>query len=105
MKRSDRGSLRYTRRRAEKSLIKRAGCTQAWLKALRRKRLPVVDVSAALAEPVFPRVMTDGVAATRLAFEHLRERGFEGFAYCGDPRFHWARPSASPAGNQRMWWR
>ena len=59
--------------------------------ALRRKRIPVVDVSAALPEPVFPRVMTDGAAATRLAFEHLRERGFEHFGYCGDVRFLWAR--------------
>lgn len=59
--------------------------------ALRRRGLPVVDVSAALPEPVFPRVVTDSEAATRLAFEHLRERGFEHFAYCGDGRFHWAR--------------
>ncbi len=59
--------------------------------ALRRRGLPVVDVSAALPEPVFPRVVTDSEAATRLALEHLRERGFEHFAYCGDTRFHWAR--------------
>ncbi len=59
--------------------------------ALRRKRLPVVDVSAALPRAVFPRVVTDSAAATQLAFEHLRERGFEHFGYCGDARFHWAR--------------
>ncbi|MGH7957036.1 MAG: substrate-binding domain-containing protein [Opitutaceae bacterium] len=59
--------------------------------ALRRKRIPVVDVSAALAEPPFPRVVTDSSEATRLAAEHLCERGFEHFGYCGDPRFLWAR--------------
>lgn len=59
--------------------------------ALRRKRLPVVDVSAALPRPAFPRVVTDSAAATQLALDHLRERGFEIFGYCGDPRFEWAR--------------
>ncbi len=58
--------------------------------ALRRCRAPVVDVSAALATPVFPRVVTDGAAATRLAAEHLRERGLTNFAYCGDARFRWS---------------
>lgn len=59
--------------------------------ALRRTRLPVVDVSAALAEPPFPRVVTDSDAAMRLAAEHLCERGFVHFGYCGDARFLWAR--------------
>jgi LacI family transcriptional regulator len=58
--------------------------------ALRRSRVPVVDVSAALATPVFPRVVTDSAAATGLAAEHLRERGFRHFAYCGDAQFHWS---------------
>ena len=58
--------------------------------ALRRCRVPVVDVSAALATPVFPRVVTDSAAATALAAEHLRERGLRNFAYCGDARFRWS---------------
>ena len=58
--------------------------------ALRRQRIPVVDVSAALAVPPFPRVVTDSDAATQLAAEHLMERGFEHFGYCGDTRFLWA---------------
>ncbi len=58
--------------------------------ALRRCRVPVVDVSAALAAPVFPRVVTDSAAATGLAAEHLRERGFRHFAYCGDAQFNWS---------------
>ena len=44
--------------------------------ALRSTGLPVVDVSAALETPMFPRVATDSRAVTGLAFEHLRERGF-----------------------------
>jgi LacI family transcriptional regulator len=59
-------------------------------RALRRTRVPVVDVAAALATPVFPRVVTDGAAATRLAAEHLRDRGFRHFAYCGDRQFRWS---------------
>ncbi|RXK56336.1 DNA-binding transcriptional regulator [Oleiharenicola lentus] len=58
--------------------------------ALRDTGLPVVDVAAALPEPVFPRVATDSRAATRLALDHLMERGFRHFAYCGDERFWWS---------------
>ncbi|MEO7796995.1 MAG: DNA-binding transcriptional regulator [Opitutaceae bacterium] len=58
--------------------------------ALRSTGLPVVDVAAALAKPVFPRVATDSAAATQLAADHLRERGFRHFAYCGDKRFWWS---------------
>jgi LacI family transcriptional regulator len=58
--------------------------------ALRRSGVPVVDVSAALATPVFPRVVTDSAAATGLAAEHLRDRGLRNFAYCGDARFRWS---------------
>jgi LacI family transcriptional regulator len=58
--------------------------------ALRRTGVPVVDVSATLATPVFPRVVTDSAAATQLAAVHLRERGLRSFAYCGDARFRWS---------------
>lgn len=58
--------------------------------ALQATGLPVVDVSAALPAAVFPRVVTDSDAVTRLAAEHLLERGFRHFAYCGEPRFHWS---------------
>lgn len=53
--------------------------------------LPVIDVSAALPELVFPRVATDARGTARLAAGHLAERGLRHFAYCGDRRFHWAR--------------
>lgn len=58
--------------------------------ALQRTELPVVDVSAALAQTPFPRVATDGEAGTLLAVEHFRERGCRHFAYCGDARFLWS---------------
>ncbi|RME72390.1 MAG: helix-turn-helix domain-containing protein [Verrucomicrobia bacterium] len=58
--------------------------------ALAESGLPVIDVSAALDGPLFPRVVTDSEAATRMAFEHLWERGLRHFAFCGDPQFRWA---------------
>jgi LacI family transcriptional regulator len=57
---------------------------------LRAPGVPVVDVSNGLEQPVFPRVITDSRAATRLAAQHLLERGLVHFGYCGDPRFHWS---------------
>lgn len=57
---------------------------------LRATRLPVVDVSAALERTAFPRVATDSEAVTLLAAEHLRERGFRHFAYCGESKFLWS---------------
>lgn len=64
--------------------------SQRMATALRATGLPVVDVAAALPEPVFPRVATDSAAATRLAAEHLVDRGIRHFAYCGDDRFWWS---------------
>ncbi len=58
--------------------------------ALRATGIPVIDVSAALETPVFPRVVTDSRAVTELALGHLRERGFRHFGYCGDRRFSWS---------------
>lgn len=58
--------------------------------ALKATRLPVVDVSAALPRPKFPRVITDSRAVTQLAADHLVDRGFKHFGYCGEPRFVWA---------------
>ncbi len=63
-------------------------------RALRATSLPVVDVSAALPRPDFPRVATDHAAVVRLAVEHLLELGLQHLAYCGDPRFHWSADRA-----------
>lgn len=59
-------------------------------KALLSTKLPVVDVSAALPNPIFNRVSTNSEAATQLAIDHLRERGLTNFAYSGDANFQWS---------------
>ena len=52
--------------------------------------LPTVDVSAARLVPELPWVETDDQEIARLAVEHLLERGFKHFAFCGDARFNWS---------------
>ena len=59
--------------------------------ALRRTRLPVVDVSAERDKSEFPRVSVDNGAVARLAAEHLLGKGFRHFAYFGDAQFLWAQ--------------
>lgn len=48
--------------------------------------LPVVDLRGRLPDLGLPRVGVDNHALARLAFEHLTERGFRHFAFCGLPR-------------------
>jgi len=64
--------------------------TKRIARAVRRSRLPTVDVSAARLAPAIPWVETDDVQIARLGVEHLMERGFKHFAYCGDARFNWS---------------
>src|SRR5437879_9982327 len=52
--------------------------------------LPAVDVSAARYVPELLYVETDDAAIARLAAEHLLQRGFRHYGYCGDPRFNWS---------------
>jgi LacI family transcriptional regulator len=52
-------------------------------KAIARLGVPAVDLRYLLPELNIPSVRTDDEAATGLAWEHLRERGFRHFAYCG----------------------
>ena len=54
-------------------------------------KLPAVDVSFGLEHSPFPRVVTDSLATTHLAAEHLIERGLTFFGYCGDERYHWSK--------------
>jgi len=63
---------------------------QTIAKTLLKTGLPIVDVSFGLERSPFPRVATDSNAASRLAVEHFRERGFKHFGYCGDARYHWS---------------
>lgn len=52
--------------------------------------LPTVDVSFALERSPFPRIVTDSDSVCRLAAEHLLERGFKHFGFCGDARYYWS---------------
>ena len=60
-------------------------------RALRKTKLPVVDVSAARHLPDTPWVETDDTAIAELALKHLLDRGFRNLAYCGDPGFNWSQ--------------
>lgn len=57
---------------------------------LRDLRVPVVDVRCRKKFEDMPRVDTDDRAVAKLAFEHLQERGFERFAYCGFQLTHYS---------------
>jgi LacI family transcriptional regulator len=59
-------------------------------RAVRATGLPAVDVSAARLVPELPWVETDDQAISALAAEHLLERGFRHFAFCGAERFQWS---------------
>lgn len=59
-------------------------------RAVVRAGLPTVDVSAARLVPGLPWVETDDEQIARLAAEHLLERGFKHFGFCGDARFNWS---------------
>jgi LacI family transcriptional regulator len=65
--------------------------TRAIAQAVRRTRLPAVDVSAARHLPSLPWVETDDESIARAGAAHLLERGFKHLAFCGDPRFNWSR--------------
>jgi LacI family transcriptional regulator len=52
-------------------------------KAIRKLGLPVVDLRFLLPHLHLPSVRTDDEAIARLAAEHLVERGFRHFAFCG----------------------
>ena len=53
--------------------------------------VPLVDVSAARHVPGIPWVETDDRVFAQMAAEHLVERGFRHFGFCGDPRFNWSQ--------------
>jgi LacI family transcriptional regulator len=58
--------------------------------AVRKLKVPVIDVSAARTLPEIPWVETDDAAIARLGAEHLAERGFRRLGFVGDPRFNWS---------------
>lgn len=59
--------------------------------ALKKLRLPVVNLSSRCLLPGVPTVTTDNETIARIAFEHFAERGFRRFAFCGDDRFVWSK--------------
>ena len=58
--------------------------------AVRDIDIPVVDVSAARLIPKLPWVETDDITIADVAANHLLERGFSHFAFCGDSRYNWS---------------
>lgn len=55
----------------------------ALLHALERLKVPVVDVRRKFRTPGIPMVGSEYRLIAQLAADHLRERGFRNFAYCG----------------------
>jgi LacI family transcriptional regulator len=64
--------------------------TEEMAELVSRKKLPTVDVSAARHVPNIPWVETDDAEISRLAADHLLERGFRNLAFVGDPGFNWS---------------
>lgn len=58
--------------------------------AVKKTGRPCVDLSAARLVASAPCVETNDAEIARLAAQHLLERGFKHFAFCGDVRFKWS---------------
>ena len=52
---------------------------------------PIVDLTPSRLVPRAPWVKTDDRAVAELAAQHLLERGFRHFAFCGNPPFRWSQ--------------
>ncbi|MBN1589320.1 MAG: DNA-binding transcriptional regulator [Pirellulales bacterium] len=57
---------------------------------IRKKGLPTVDLLGRFDVEGIPAFDNDSVAVARLGAEHLLNRGFEHFAYCGLPGVHYS---------------
>jgi LacI family transcriptional regulator len=62
----------------------------AMAEVLSRTGVPVVDLSASLPEARFPRIRSDENLVGRMAAEHLMERGFKNYAFCGFNGMDWS---------------
>ncbi|MCD0463509.1 AraC family transcriptional regulator [Roseiconus lacunae] len=58
--------------------------------SLRKLNVPCVDVRCSHRFEGIPQVETDDAKVAELAFEHLRERGFRRFAFCGFQHAHYS---------------
>ena len=61
------------------------------VKAVKRAKVPVVDMLGASPNPPFPLVEPDNAAVARLAAEHLIGRGFHQFGYIGPSDVPWSQ--------------
>lgn len=59
-------------------------------RAVAESRLPSVDVLGTAPHPKIPLVHVSDAGLARLAAEHLLERGFRQFGYCGIERANWS---------------
>ncbi|MNI24632.1 Xylose operon regulatory protein [compost metagenome] len=57
---------------------------------VKRIHVPTVDLSASRLIPNLPCVETNDQTIAEWAAEHLLNRGFKHYAYCGDPTFPWS---------------
>ncbi|WP_435009498.1 XylR family transcriptional regulator [Tundrisphaera lichenicola] len=64
--------------------------TRPLVEAVSRSRTPLVDLTDRYGPSVFPQVWSDDRAIAELGFEHLAERGFRRFAFCGFARESWS---------------
>ena len=62
----------------------------AMAELLGRSGVPVVDLSASLPEARFPRIRSDEKLVGHMAAEHLMERGFKNYAFCGFNGMDWS---------------
>jgi LacI family transcriptional regulator len=58
--------------------------------AFRRMKVPVVDLNSLHDDLGFPRIRSDNRAIGRMGAEHLLERGFRHFAFCGYSVVEWS---------------
>lgn len=58
--------------------------------AVKRLKIPVVDVSAARLVPDFPCIESHDKVVAQTGVKHLADRGFRNLAFCGDPGFMWS---------------
>ena len=70
-------------------IISRITTTQL-AEAAERSSIPLIDLTDRYGTFGLPQVWSDDRAIAELGFEHLRERGFRRFAFCGFTRESWS---------------
>jgi LacI family transcriptional regulator len=65
--------------------------TPRMAEAIRRSRIPCIDVLGAVDGSKIPLVHVDNESLVHMAVDHLIERGYRRFAYCGLPDQNWSQ--------------